>query len=116
MSAIDRGDRERPRSIMTLRDLDITGATAARLLDAFADLDEIMAASREELYAVRGVGPATVEKIERARAPFVVRVSLNQQAIEAIERTLESDDTPEETVDEWIQGAVRQRAMREFCR
>lgn len=113
MSAVDR---ERPRSIMTLRDLDITGATAAVLLDEFGTLDEILDASREELYNVNGVGPATVEKIERARAPYVIRVSLGEEVIEAIERQIDRDDTTEETVDEWILGAVRQRAVREFCK
>lgn len=108
-------DRKRSRSLMTLRDLDITGATAARLLDAFGDIDAIMDAPSEELLAVTGVGEATVRKIERARAPIEVRVSLDEGTLDSIERQIETDDTDEGTVSEWIQGAIRQRAIREFC-
>ena len=106
----------RSRSLMTLRDLGVTGATAARLLDAFGDIDDILDAPSEELLGVRGVGEQTVRKIQRARAPFTVPVEIDEATFEAIERQLDRGDVDEETAEEWILGAVRRRAMEDFCK
>lgn len=66
MSQLEFVDRGRTASLATLRGLGIDGTTAATLLDAFDDLDEIQDASRRELASVDGVGPATRDKIKRS--------------------------------------------------
>lgn len=49
------------------------------------------------------------------RRTVTVRVELDKPTFETIERATDRADADEETVGEWVHGAIRRRAVEDFC-